>query len=132
MGTETLRTPIDLFLQWEKQKPNSLALKQPYKGVYKEWTWGEAADEVRRLAAALKAKNLPPHSKIGLVSKNCSYWIMCDLAIMMAGHVSVPIYPNVNEFTINYVLQHSEAELLFVGKLDDWPRMACRMWESLE
>ena len=33
------------------------------------------------------------HTKIGILSKNCAWWIMSDLAIWMAGYVSVPLYP---------------------------------------
>ena len=42
---------------------------------------------------------------------------------MMAGHVSVPLYPNLQAGTIQQILEHSEAKLLFVGKLDDWKTM---------
>jgi len=118
-----MNSPLQTLYKWEKAQPNKLFLHQPLDGKAITWTYKEAADEVRRLAAALKAKNLPPKSKIGLVSKNCAYWVMCDLAIMMSGHISVPVYPNVKDMNLNYVMQHSEASLLFVGKLDNWDGM---------
>ena len=49
--------------------------------------------------------------------------IISDLAIMMAGHVSVPLYPNLKSESIKQILEHSEAKLLFVGKLDDFESM---------
>src|SRR5207253_2592491 len=57
------------------------------------------------------------------LSKNSAHWIMADLAIWMAGHVSVPIYPSLNGETVRYILEHSEARLLFLGHLDDWAQM---------
>ena len=48
---------------------------------------------------------------------------MCDLAIMMAGHVSVPLYPNLSADSIRQILEHSNAPVLFVGKLDNWAAM---------
>ena len=72
------------------------------------------------MAAGIKAMELPPQSNIALISKNCAHWIICDLAIMMSGHTSVPLYPNLNANSIREVLEHSGAMLLFVGKLDDW------------
>ena len=87
------------------------------------WTWEQAGDEVRRMAAALQQMRLPLHSNIGLLSKNCAHWIMCDLAIMMAGHVSVPLYPNLSADSIRQILEHSNAPVLFVGKLDNWAAM---------
>ena len=47
---------------------------------------------------------------------------MAELAIWMAGYTTVAIFPTETAETINYVLEHSEANLLFVGKLDTWPQ----------
>jgi long-subunit acyl-CoA synthetase (AMP-forming) len=72
------------------------------------------------MAAHLKSLDLEPGSHIGLISKNCAHFIFTDLAIWMAGHVSVALYPTLNADTIDYILNHSESKLLFVGKLDGW------------
>ena len=48
---------------------------------------------------------------------------MADLAIWMAGDVSVPLYPTLAAPTIRQILRHSESKLLFVGKLDGWDGM---------
>ena len=42
----------------------------------------------------------------------------------MAGHISVPVYPTLTADIVEYILEHSEAKLLFVGKLDPvWSEM---------
>ena len=51
---------------------------------------------------------------------------MAELAIWMAGYTTVAIFPTETAETINYVLTHSEASLLFVGKLDTWPHQQPR------
>jgi long-chain acyl-CoA synthetase len=45
------------------------------------------SQEVRQLAASLRALDLPRQSHIAVLSKNCAHWIICDLAIMMAGRI---------------------------------------------
>jgi long-subunit acyl-CoA synthetase (AMP-forming) len=75
-------------------------------------------DQVRRIAAHLRSRNLPPGTSIALLGKNSAHWIMADLAIWAAGHVTVPMYPTLNEETARYILEHSEAKLLFLGKMD--------------
>jgi long-subunit acyl-CoA synthetase (AMP-forming) len=112
-----------MLYQWEQERPNEAYLRQPIDGAWREWTWSQAGHEVRKMAAALRAMDLPQGSSIGLISKNCAHWLMADLAIMMAGHVSVPMYPNLHASTITQILNHSEARVLFVGKLDDWASM---------
>ncbi|MCB0834014.1 MAG: AMP-binding protein [Bacteroidetes bacterium] len=112
-----------MLYHWEKTTPDKVYLKQPINGVWRTWTWKQAGDEVRRMAAVLKAMNLPNNSNIAMISKNCAHWILSDLAIMMSGHVSVPMYPNLTAQSIKQILEHSGSKVLFVGKLDDWQPM---------
>jgi|TARA_A100001518_G_C1221766_1_gene66484 long-subunit acyl-CoA synthetase (AMP-forming) len=81
-------------------------------------------EQARRAASWLRSRELPQGSRIAIISKNCAHWIVADLAIWMAGHVSVPLYPNLTADSMGQVLEHSEAALAFVGKLDDWASMA--------
>lgn len=126
------KLPLDMVYHWETAKSNSLYMTQPIgDGKVVEYTWGRAVDEARRMASYLKSLNLPEKSRVGLISKNCAHWIMTDWAIWMAGHISVPLYPTLNADTVNYVLNHAECDLLFVGKLDDWDMMKPGVPESV-
>jgi long-chain acyl-CoA synthetase len=81
-------------------------------------------DEARRMAAWLQAQNWPPGARVAILSKNCAWWIMADLAIWMAGHVSVPIYPTLNARSVRHILEHSEAKAVFLGATDDKEEVA--------
>jgi long-subunit acyl-CoA synthetase (AMP-forming) len=116
-----LQLALDDTYRWEKTAPDQLWMTQPTgDGDIETYTWAQAMDQVRRMAAHLKSLNLEPGSHIALISKNCAHFIFADLAIWMAGHVSVALYPTLNADTIDYILNHSESKLLFVGKLDGW------------
>lgn len=122
---QKLKTPLELFYHWESTIGNKTYLNQPIDGQWHTWTWAEFGQEVRKMAAAIESRNFEPGTRIGILSRNCAHWMMSDLAIAMSGHISVPIYPNVNSDTVAYVLEHSEAKMLFVGKLEahDWKEM---------
>lgn len=113
-------TAIDTFLHWEKSTPGNTFLRQPINDEWKTWTYQEAAAEVKKIATYLVGLNLPPHSKVALLSKNCAHWIMADFATWMAGHISVPLYPTLSSTSIREILEHSEAKVIFLGKLDDY------------
>ncbi|MET0164826.1 MAG: AMP-binding protein, partial [Vicinamibacterales bacterium] len=120
--------PEQLALQrlyhWEKTAPGQVILTQPQGGgAIRDFTWGEAIGDVRRMAAHLRSLGFPPGSRIAILSKNCAHWLLADFAIWMAGHVSVPLYPTLAAGTIRQILEHSESKLLFVGKLDGWEAM---------
>lgn len=114
-------SPLAAFLHWEGQRPDTVFLRQPINGTMVEYTWAQAGKEARKVASYLNSLDLPSRSHVALMSKNCAHWVMADLAIMMAGHISVPLYPTITAEMINQILVHSESRAIFIGKLDDFP-----------
>ena len=117
------QTPLmlDYIYDHEAAHPEAVYLSQPIGGgKVVDYTWKQAMDEARRMAAHLQSLNLPPKSQIAILGKNSAHWMLADWAIMMSGHVSVPLYPTLNAETVRYILDHSESKLLFIGKLDEW------------
>jgi long-chain acyl-CoA synthetase len=116
---------LQRLYHWEHSAPDRVALTQPMgDGTTRDYTWSQVGDQVRRMATHLKSQGWEPGSKIAILSKNCAWWLMSDLAIWMAGYVSVPLYPTLAQDTIKQILEHSEARACFVGKLDEWQKMA--------
>ncbi len=108
------------FYDWEKKAANQAFLRQPFGDKWEEYTWHETGQMVRKLATALKSMGLREGAHIGLISKNCREWIIADLAIMMAGFISVPFFANLNGDQLGEVLKLGDVDALFVGKLEDW------------
>ncbi|MDX2305871.1 MAG: AMP-binding protein [Microscillaceae bacterium] len=127
-----LPTLIEHFYRWEKETPQRTFLRQPIGSTWKEFSWAEVGNQARRMTAALKALQLPPKSHIGIVSKNCVHWVMSDLAIMMSGHISVPLFPTLTSEQIHQILAHSDTQVLFVGKLDNWALMKDGIPDSVQ
>jgi long-chain acyl-CoA synthetase len=112
--------PLEMFCKWELETPNNIFLRQPFSGRWKTWTYQQAGDEIRKIASAIKSLNFPQRSNIALLSKNCAHWIMADLAIMMSGNISVPLYPTLTAAVLRQILDHSEAKAIIIGKLDNF------------
>ena len=120
-STAECKNLVECAIYWETAGADRMCFTQPMGGGdanIKTWTWSEAVGEARKMASYLKRLDLPERSSIALCSKNCAHWLMADLAIWMAGHVSVPIYPILTADIVKYTIEHSESKLLFVGKLD--------------
>lgn len=117
MSVAELKSPVSMLRHWAEKNPHRIFLNQPTADGMMTFTWSEVYQQVSRVAQYLK--QYPKGSHIAILSLNCAHWIMSDLAIQMAGHVSIPIYPTASSNTIEKILQHAEAKLLFVGKLLD-------------
>ncbi len=111
---------LDYFLQWEEELPDRTFLRQAIDGQWKTWTWAQAGDESRRLARAMTDMGLQPGDRVAILSKNCAQWFMADLAVMMGGLISVPLYPTLSATHIQQILEHSGARMVILGKLDDF------------
>ncbi|WOD42630.1 AMP-binding protein [Hwangdonia lutea] len=113
-------SPLEAFMHWENEAPNRVFLKQPINGKLLTYTFAEAKDSICKIASKLKSYRLPEGSHVAILSKNCTHWLLSDLAIMMAGYVSIPIYPTLTASAIQQILEHSESKAIIIGKLDDF------------
>ncbi len=115
---------LQRLYHWERTAPDRVVLTQPVGGGrVRDYTWREVMDEARRMAAYLKSQGFEPGARVGILAKNSAHWLIADFAIWVAGYVSVPLYPTLAAGTVRQILDHSEAKLLFVGKLDSWDEM---------
>ena len=111
---------LDHVFDHEAAQPDRIFLTQPVGGgVLREYSWQRTLDEARRMAAHLRSRGFAPGARIALLTKNCTHFFIAELAIWMAGGTTVAIFPTETAATVRYVLEHSEASLLFIGKLDN-------------
>ena len=117
----TTKLMLDHVFDHEAKQPDRIYLTQPLgAGRVADYTWAQVLDQARRMAAHLQSLGLPRGARIAILSKNCAHFIIAELAIWIGGYTTVAIFPTETAKTVGFVLGHSEASLLFVGKLDTW------------
>lgn len=77
-------------------------------------TFNQYQNKVYALFEALKCLGIQKGSKVNILSQTRKEWHLADISILCAGAVVVPIYPSYFGKEISFVINHSEAELLFV------------------
>lgn len=113
------KNPIEMLLQWSKERPDQAWLFQPVNGAWTTITWSQAEDQVRRMATALQKLGFAPGSAIAISGRNTAHWFLADLAIAMAGYVSVGLYPKQAQSAVKYILDHCDAKAVFIGPMPD-------------
>lgn len=119
MSGNTYPLPYEMLEKWASEIPENVYLRQPVNRVYQEKTWAQVRDEVFRLAAAFRSLGLKPGDVVAILGKNTAEWFITDFAISVAGLISAPIYFTAGEDTIRFIMQHSQAKAIVLGKLDD-------------
>ncbi|WP_394757149.1 AMP-binding protein [Rhodoferax sp.] len=116
---------LDYIYDHEAAHPNQVFLTQPVgAGQLTHYTWAQTLEQARRMATHLQGQGFERGERIAILSKNCAHFFMAELAIWMAGYTTVAIFPTETAQTVRFVLEHSDARLLFVGKLDLWAQQA--------
>lgn len=111
--------PVDQLLHWAKQKPDDIWLIQPGPRVTQRYTWGQAAEQIGRMASALRARQWPAGSCVAISGLNSAHWLMADLAIQMAGLTPVGLYPRQAPQATTWILEHCDAKAVFMGPMPE-------------
>jgi long-chain acyl-CoA synthetase len=127
------RLILDYVYDHETANPDRVYLTQPLGGgAVTDYTWRRVVDEARRMAAHLQSLGLERGDCVAILSKNCAHFFMAELAIWIGGFTTVAIFPTESAETVRYVLEHSEAKAVFVGKLDTWAQQAPGVPDSVK
>ncbi|WP_022978310.1 AMP-binding protein [Nevskia ramosa] len=114
-----LPNPVQQLLKRAAETPNEPYLHQPVNGVWRSYTWGEVAEQARRMASALIAMGLKPGDAVGLTGMNNAHWFMADFACGLAGLIGVGLYPKQSEDAVRFIAGHAGIKAAFIGPMPD-------------
>jgi Long-chain acyl-CoA synthetases (AMP-forming) len=81
-------------------------------------SWAETAKRARRVACGLVKAGLRPGETVALMSPNCPEWLYCDLGIMAAGGITVPIYPTLAPRVVNHITADAKTRMAIVSNAE--------------
>ena len=81
-------------------------------------SWGEWHEASRQVAAALVAHGVEPGDRIAILAGNRMLWPVADVGILMAGAVSVGIYPTSAPPQVAQILADSGAVIAFADTVE--------------
>jgi long-chain acyl-CoA synthetase len=80
-------------------------------------------ERIRDMSLGLSALGMAPGERVAIVSESRPEWILCDLATLAAGAVTVPIYPTLSAAQMRFILQDSRARLAVVSTLEQFDKL---------
>jgi len=115
MNLNELDSLVDLFFyQSKKENFNTPFLEWLNIKNKKKYTWGETTQNIYKLAKVIK-KNIISGDRCLLVSENRPEWLIADLAIMLAGGITVPAYTTYTEKDYKYLIEDCEPSVIIVS-----------------
>ena len=83
-------------------------------GTWQAISWQALSDNVRSIARGLLTLGLQVGDRVGLLAQSRAEWVQCDLGIMAAAGITVPVYPSSTPEQVAYILHNAEATLACV------------------
>jgi long-chain acyl-CoA synthetase len=117
------RTAVAMWKGRVRETPQRTAFRFKKDGVWAAMTWAEADSVAREIAAGLVSLGIAPGDRIALLSQTRLEWVLVDVAILLAGAVTVPIYPQSTAEQCEFIIRDSGAKLVIledaaqIGKL---------------
>ncbi|MDP3479293.1 MAG: long-chain fatty acid--CoA ligase [Desulfoprunum sp.] len=99
------------------------AISYKKKGVYISQTYAEFYERVLLLARGLGKVGVQPGDKVAIFSENRLGWAISDFGIQCAGAITVPIYATNTGKQAAYVINHSEAKVVFVSTKGQYEKL---------
>jgi long-chain acyl-CoA synthetase len=101
----------------------AIAAKSCVNEIWTERSWTSLDDEVRVLAAGLRAWGIEKGQRVAVMSATSLPWVLVELAIFSVGAVVVPIYPTSGIGDVEHVLNDAGACLAFVADAEQLARI---------
>ncbi|MDE7109383.1 MAG: AMP-binding protein, partial [Muribaculaceae bacterium] len=92
-------------------------------GKHNDITYAQFAEAIAKTHLLFESIGIKPGAKIALCGKDSAEWVKVYMATVTYGAIIVPILSDFNPRDIAHIVNHSEAELLFVSD---------HIWEHLE
>lgn len=101
------------------------ALRQAITGqeTTVELSWQSWLEQAQVLANALRAYGVQAGQRVALLARSSPRWLVADIAILMAGGVSVPLPRSVPAAAHARMLLETHPRVVFVGDVRDWRRL---------
>jgi long-chain acyl-CoA synthetase len=92
--------------------------------TWQSLTWSEADALARAIAAGLCSLGAAPGDRVAVLCQTRLEWVLCDVAIAMAGLVSVPIYPSTTAAQCAFLLDDSGTSVVIAENAEQVDKLA--------
>jgi long-chain acyl-CoA synthetase len=118
------RTTVGVFLRQSAALGDHVCARHHDGTAWRDVTWAEMAERARRVAARLLTNRVAFGDRVALMAENSLEWLVCDVAIQLAGAVTVPVYPSTTEAVTRQIIANCGAVLAFAGDAARAERLA--------
>src|SRR4029077_2645288 len=108
------RTAVELWKRRLAARPEAVAFRYYDRDAWQGMTFREADAAAREIAAGLVARGVVPGDRVCVLSQTRLEWVLADIAILLAGGVTVPIYASNTAEQCEFIVRDAGAKVVMV------------------
>ena len=108
------RTAVEMWKRRVAKKPAEPAFRHFAGEAWKTVSYAEADAAAQEIAAGLIAAGVVPGDRVCLVAQTRLEWALCDVGILLAGGVTVPIYASNTAEQCEFIIRDAGAKIVIV------------------
>ena len=117
------KTIADMLERRVAATPDRMAWRSKKGGRWVETTWKEARQQSAAVATWMIGRGMSVGDSLVVIGSTRAEWCICDLAGQLAGMVTVGAYPTLAPEQLAYVIDHSDARVVFAEGAKDLARV---------
>jgi long-chain acyl-CoA synthetase len=113
-----------------EQSPEKIWLRDLREDGSDDYSWRQAHEQISAIGAMLE-QHFGQGEKMVVLSHNRAHWVMADLAIISSGNVTVSMFTTLPGATAEYILELTQAKVVFVGETSNWDQLTAVLPEEV-
>ncbi len=104
------------ILPYQREKyPKEVCLAGKINDKWKTYSTDETIEMVNKVSRGLIGIGVKPGEMVGIISLSRPEWHFADVGIIQTGAICVPMYPTISPNEFEYIFNHAEIKVVFVG-----------------
>ncbi len=118
---EKLKTyaPKSDLLNAKEVSPNDATSKQ-----WVSYSLQSFIDNANYVSSALLALGIKENENVAIMAGNCPQWNFVDYGCQQVNMPTAPIFPTISNSDLEYILNHSEAKIIFISDKGTYQKLA--------
>ncbi len=109
------------FAERHYSNPHAMGY-QPEGNEWKYLSTREFLDEVKYLSLGLVTLGIKKGEMVGILANSSPRWSIADVAIMVAGGVTVPLFANISDENFEFEINQTGLKTIFVSGEEQWEK----------
>ena len=110
-----IKRVFDILEKLKTFAPKDDILNAKENKQWKKYSLANFTENANYVSSALINLGLKENDVVAIMSNNCPQWNFVDFGAQQAAVLTAPVYPTISSGDLKFILNHSEAKVIFIS-----------------